>query len=116
MIIIAASMRWKTTRTLILSIAFSMGLVIVLSQAWNNLEDILLLLGFNLVPIAFFLMCAYGLSNTSGTSTRALLLIGGIVSGVTVLLVMNRIMSIDFQMAVGSALMNAAILFTREFR
>jgi hypothetical protein len=109
-------MRWKTTRTLILSLAFGMGLLIVLVKALSNLEDILLLLGFNLVPIVLFIACAYGLSNTSGTSTRALLLIGGIVSGVTVLLVMNRIMSYDYQMAIGSALMNAAILFTREFR
>lgn len=107
-------MRWKTARIAILSIAFGSGLFIVLIQAWSNLDYILLLVGFNMVPIAFFLACAYGLSNTRDTTARIILLIGGILSGVVVLLVMNRLMSFNYQMAFGAALMNAAVLFTRE--
>jgi hypothetical protein len=111
---IAPTMRWKTARIAILSIAFGMGLFIVLVQAWSNLDYILLLVGFNMVPIAFFLACAYGLSNTRDTTARIILLIGGILSGVVVLLILNRIMDFNYQMALGAALMNASVLFTRE--
>jgi hypothetical protein len=107
-------MRWKTAKGVILSISFGLGAVIVITQAWDNLNYILLLIGVNMIPIIFFVACAYGLSRTHDTSLRVILLLGGIASGVSVFLVVDRIMDFSPQMAFGSALMNASILFTRE--